>query len=63
MKSFRSSSSDPARESSISMSYAETSKMLDLMLLVSGLDNRSEIEGLRDTIQRLDRRLDELVAR
>jgi hypothetical protein len=44
------------------MSYAETMKMLDLMLLVATLDNRSEIEELRDTVQRLDRRLDKLVA-
>ena len=36
--------------------------MLDLMLLVATLDNRSEIEELRDTVQRLDRRLDKLVA-
>ena len=44
------------------MSYAETMKMLDLMLLVATLDNRNEIEELRDTVQRLDRRLDKLVA-
>jgi hypothetical protein len=43
------------------MSYAETMKMLDLMLPVATLDNRSEIEELRDTVQRLDRRLDKLV--
>lgn len=29
---------------------------------VATLDNRSEIEELRDTVQRLDRRLDKLVA-
>jgi ubiquinone biosynthesis protein UbiJ len=44
------------------MSYAETMNMLDLMLLVATLDNRNEIEELRDTVQRLDRRLDKLVA-
>jgi hypothetical protein len=44
------------------VSYAETMKMLDLMLLVAILDNRNEIEELCDTVQRLDRRLDKLVA-
>jgi hypothetical protein len=36
------------------MSYAENMKMLDLMLLVATLDNRSEIEEVRDTVQRLE---------
>ena len=44
------------------MSHAETMKMLDLMLLLATLDNRSEIEELRDAVQRLDRRLGKLVA-
>jgi predicted amino acid-binding ACT domain protein len=37
-------------------------RALDLMLLVATLDNRSEIEELRDTVQKPDRRLDKLVA-
>jgi hypothetical protein len=39
------------------MSYAETMKMLDLMLLVSALDNRSLINKLQDRVDRLERKM------
>jgi hypothetical protein len=44
------------------MSYAETMKMLDLMLLVSALDNRSLINKLQDKVDRLEVKMKQLEA-
>ncbi len=42
------------------MSYAESFKMLDLMLLISTLENRSMLEKIGTDIERLSKRIDRL---
>jgi hypothetical protein len=39
------------------MSYAESFKMLDLMLTISTLENRSLLENLRKQIEQIDNRI------
>ena len=42
------------------MSFAESMKMLDLMLLVASVDNRAAVEQLKDSYQRLEERVTRL---